>query len=123
MFHLGDSALELDMQGADLRTQAPSSTLGTGGGTDYDQAFIQFRPTFKWEGLLDDPLRKGKARRKRWFGKMGAWFGITPLWRPELLTRGLAADVRLENGRYVLANDAYETSGPEPPKDKGTVSH
>jgi hypothetical protein len=33
MFHLGDDASELDMQGADLQTQALSSTLGTGGGT------------------------------------------------------------------------------------------
>jgi len=105
LFHIGDDASELDMRNVDFQTEARSSTMGTGGGTDYDQASIQARPTYKWEGLLDDPVYEGKSRRKRWFAKMGAWFGITPLWKSGMRTQGLAADVRLENGRYVLMYD------------------
>jgi hypothetical protein len=90
------------MENVDLRTEARSSTIGTGGGTDYDNTEIQARPTYKWEGLLTDPLRSGKLWRRRWFAKMGAWFGITPLWKSDMLSKGLAVDVRLENGRYVV---------------------
>jgi hypothetical protein len=92
----------------DLETQARPSTMGVGGGTDYDEASIRARPMYKWEGLLEDPIRKGKSRKKRWFAKMGAWFGITPLWNSDVLSRGLSVDVRLENGRYVLIDDSEE---------------
>jgi hypothetical protein len=92
----------MDMESVDLQTQARSSTMGTGGGTDYDADTIQVRPTYKWEGLLNDPLRKGKVWRRRWFAKMGAWFGITPVWGAEMISTGLAIDVRVEHGRYVL---------------------
>jgi hypothetical protein len=103
LFHIGDNLTELDMENVDIQTQAASSTMGTGGGTDYDVE-IQARPTYKWEGLLSDQLRKG--RRRRWFGKMGAWFGVTPLWKSEMLSKGLALNVRIENGRYVMMGDA-----------------
>jgi hypothetical protein len=107
LFHIGDEVSELDMESVDLQTQARSSTLGTGGGTDYDYADIQARPRYKWEALLSDPLRKGKQEwKRRWFGKMGAWFGVTPFWKSEMLSKGLAVDVRLEGGRYVLMDSS-----------------
>jgi len=86
----------------DLETQVRLSTTGVGGGTDYDEASIQARPMYKWEGLLEDPIRRVKSRKRRWFAKMGAWFGITPLWNSGIHSRGLSVDVRLEDGRYVL---------------------
>lgn len=108
MFHVGGDEAELDMQKVDLQTQPRSSTMGTGGGTDYDQASIQARPKYKWEGLLEDPLLAGATRRRRLFAKMGAWFGITPLWKSGIPSRGLAADVQLQNGRYVLRRNSEE---------------
>lgn len=93
------------MEEVDLETQARTSTLGTGGGTDYDQDTIIGRPTYRWEQLLDDPLRKGNDRKRRWFAKMGAWFGITPLWSSGDHSRGVALDVRLEKDRYILIDD------------------
>jgi hypothetical protein len=104
MFHVGNNAVELDMEDVDTQTQARPSTLGTGGGTDHDDVSIRARPEYRWEGLLDDPLHKGRPRRS-WFVKMGAWFGITPLWRSGTPSNGLAIDVRLERGRYVLVED------------------
>lgn len=120
MFHVGDDASERDMDDIDLETQGRPSTLGTGGGTDHDDASIRARPTYKWEGLLEDPLRKGKPHRRRWPAKMGAWFGTTPLWRSDMRSQGVALDVRLDNGRYVLLDSEddvfvypskYATSG------------
>jgi hypothetical protein len=110
IFHLGSDTSEHGMEEVDLETQARPSTLGTGGGTDYDQDTIIGRPTYRWEKLLDDPLRDGNTRKRRWFAKMGAWFGITPLWSSGDLSRGVALDVRLENDRYVLIDDAVTTS-------------
>ena len=89
------------MEGVDVATQGPSSSLGTGDGTDYDVPGIRMRPAFRWEGLLDDPVRHGE-RRRRWLAKMGVWFGITPLWKTGLTSNGLSLDVHLENGRYVV---------------------
>ena len=83
------------MDEVDRRTQALTSSLGTGGGTDYDQDTIIGRPTYRWEQLLDDPPQKGNHRKRRWFAKMGAWFGITPLWNSSELSKGIAVDVRL----------------------------
>lgn len=50
MFHLGDHASELDMEDLDVETQAQSSTLGTGVGTDHDASSIRPRPAYRWEG-------------------------------------------------------------------------
>jgi hypothetical protein len=63
------------------------------------------RPTYRWEGLLTDPLSTGRQHR-RLFAKLGAWFGVTPLWKSEIPSPGLALDVRLDRGRYVLVDDA-----------------
>ena len=104
MFHIGDDRRELDMDGVDLETQGLTSTLGTGDGTDYDVPGVRMRPEYRWEGLLEDPIRSGK-RRRRWLTKLGAWFGVTPLWRTGLTSNGLSLDVRLENGRYVVVKD------------------
>jgi hypothetical protein len=111
---------EVDMEEIDFETLAGTSKLGTGG-TDYDDLSIRARPTYKyvlrlipllslitghrWEGLLDDPLRRDKRWRRRWFAKMGVWFGITPLWRTGMPSKGISLDVRLEDGRYVLIKD------------------
>lgn len=92
------------MDGVDLETQGPTSSLGTGGGTDYDVSFTRMRPAYRWEGLLEDPIRTGK-RRRRWLAKFGAWFGITPVWRTGLSSNGLSLRVRLENGRYIITDD------------------
>ena len=102
MFHLGNGPWEVDLEDVDLATQARPSTLGTGGGTDHDDESIRARPNYRWEGILDDPLSKGKQRRRGWGAKLGVWFGITPLWRTGAPSKGLALDVKLENGKYVL---------------------
>lgn len=105
MFHLGDGGTELEMDGVDIETRAPGSTLGTGGGTDHDDSWIRTRPTYRWEGLLDDSPRKGKKGRRKWLTKLGAWFGITPLWKPGMRPGGVSLDVRLEDGRYVILEE------------------
>jgi hypothetical protein len=112
---------EVDMEEIDFETLAGPSKLGTGGGTDHDDDSIRARPTYKyvlrftpllslitfhrWEGLLNDPLRRDKRWRRRWFAKMGVWFGITPLWRMGMPSEGISLDVRLEDGRYVLIKE------------------
>ncbi|KAJ7244762.1 hypothetical protein B0H12DRAFT_1211560 [Mycena haematopus] len=100
MFHLGDHASELEMGEVDLEAKAQSSTLGTGVGTDYAASIIP-RPTYRWEGLLQDPYHPGKLHH-RLIAKVGAWLGLTPLWREGMPSHGLSLDVRLEGGRYVL---------------------
>ena len=90
------------MEEIDLETQARPSTLGTGNGTDYDDVSIRARPNFRWEGILSDPLVEKLRGRRQWLAKMGAWLGVTPLWRSGIPSPGVALDVRLENGRYVL---------------------
>ncbi|EFI28599.1 hypothetical protein CC1G_13626 [Coprinopsis cinerea okayama7 len=107
MFHLGHDRRELDMEEIDALTQGNPSTLGTGGGTDHDVSWIRTRPTYRWEGLLSDPVRKREWGQRRWFAKLGAWFGLTPVWRSGVVSNGLSVDVRLdEHGRYVLLDDA-----------------
>lgn len=109
LFHLGDDKSELDMDGVDLEIQMEglSSMLGTGGGTDHDDSSIIVRPEYKWEGVLTDTLQHHRWRRKNFFAKLGAWFGITPLWRAGAISPGVAIDVRLENGRYILLDDGH----------------
>ncbi|KII93751.1 hypothetical protein PLICRDRAFT_101645 [Plicaturopsis crispa FD-325 SS-3] len=102
MFHLGDNEWEMDMEDIDMDTQGHPSTLGTGGGTDHDDSVIRARPRYKWEALLEDPPRRGHRRKRRWFAKLGAWFGLTPRWRSSITSPGVSLDVKLENGRYVL---------------------
>lgn len=106
MFHLGHGRQEFDMEDIDILTQGNPSTLGTGGGTDHDVSWIRTRPEYRWEGLLTDPVRKKDWANRKWFAKVGAWFGFTPLWRTGAVSSGLSVDVRLENGRYVLLDDA-----------------
>lgn len=89
------------MSSLDEEEMVNPSGIGTGGGTDHDDSIIP-RPVYRWEGLLEDPLRKSKRRRRRFFAKLGAWMGITPLWKSEMPSQGVSVDLRLENGRYVL---------------------
>ncbi|KZT30532.1 hypothetical protein NEOLEDRAFT_1053472 [Neolentinus lepideus HHB14362 ss-1] len=105
-FHIGDDQSELDMEELDLQTLTGPSTMGTGGGTDHDDSSIRARPAYRWEGILNDPLRKRRGR-KSFIGKLGAWFGITPLWRSGSPSRGLSLDVQLDNGRYILMPQSF----------------
>jgi len=109
MFHIGDGTFGLDMEDVDLETQGRPSTLGTGGGTDHDDVYILARPAYRWEGLLEDPSSDGTRWRRRWFAKLGVWFGLTSRWRSGMPSKGLLLDVRLENGRYVLIDEAETT--------------
>ena len=115
MFHVGGDALEeLDMEDLDMETLVQPSTmgtLGTGGGTDHDDGSIRARPTYKWEGLLSDPVHTGGIpQRRKFLAKLGTWMGVTPLWRAGL-SQGLSLDVRLENGRYVITDDGSTVGG------------
>ncbi len=102
MFHFGDDVSELDMEDVDMDAPGQPSTLGTGPGTDHDDSSIRARPAYRWENLLTLSPRK---RKRRIFSKMGAWFGLTPLWTQGMLSEGVSLDVCLENGRYVLMDD------------------
>jgi len=91
------------MEGIDILTQAASSTMGTGGGTDHDDPWILARPAYRWEALLNDPQREGGTEtRKTVLAKLGVWFGVTPFWRAGSPSNGISVDLRLESGRYVL---------------------
>jgi len=102
LIHLGEGQSEWNMDDLDLQTLGQPSTLGTGGGTDHDDTGIRARPTFRWEGLMTSPVREC-IRGNRWFiGKIGVWFGLTPLWRPSFTVTGFSLDVKLDDeGRYV----------------------
>ena len=90
------------MEEIDLQTLPRPSTLGTGGGTEYDDDEIRARPAYRWEGILHDPLRGKKSHQRRFLSKLAVWFGVSPLWRTGDASQGLSLDVRLENGKYVL---------------------
>ncbi|KAK0464168.1 hypothetical protein IW261DRAFT_1524303 [Armillaria novae-zelandiae] len=111
LFHIGQDHSELDMEDVDLDTLVQPSTLGTGGGTDHDNSSIRARPAYRWEGLLSDPVLKGSRRRRNFLAKLGAWMGVTPLWRSGVPSPGLSLDVRIENGRYVLLDDGSSFGG------------
>ncbi|KAJ7071068.1 hypothetical protein C8F01DRAFT_1108962 [Mycena amicta] len=100
LFHLGGHASEMDMDEVDLETAAASSTLGTGAGTDYDASSIHPRPAYRWEAMLQDRYRVVGRPHRRFLAKMGAWLGLTPVWR-STPSNGLALDVRLDHGRYI----------------------
>jgi len=105
MFHLGSDRREMDMDDIDALTQAQSSTLGTGAGTDHDASWIRARPAYRWEGMLNDPPNKiGHKLRRKWIAKLGAWMGVTPLWRQSGPSEGLLLDVKVKDGCYVLLN-------------------
>lgn len=106
MFHIGDGGTERDMLEVDLETRAGQlSTIGTGGGTDHDDSWIRTRPNYRWESILNDPPSKGKQGRRKFLTKLGAWLGLTPLWRSGTPSSGISLDVRLEDGRYVTIED------------------
>lgn len=112
IIHLGDDLSELDMEEVDAQSQANPSSLGTGGGTDHDDADIRPRPLYRWEGILGDKLSSSKKQHASIWAKFGVWFGITPLWRSGVPSLGLALDVRLDTatGRYVLLRDGQTTA-------------
>ena len=105
IIHVGENTTEHDMEEIDAETQARPSTLGTGNGTDEDDVSIRARPLFRWEGMFDDRLRGHQPRHRRWLAKLGVWFGLTSRWRAGVPSAGLALDVRLDNGQYVLLQD------------------
>ena len=76
--------------------------MGTGNGTDHDDDAIRQRPYFRWEGILSDPVVARSKQHRSWLSKLGPWLGITPQWRSGVPSPGVALDVKLENGRYVL---------------------
>ncbi|KZT02648.1 uncharacterized protein LAESUDRAFT_729889 [Laetiporus sulphureus 93-53] len=106
VLHLGEDTSELDMEEVDVHTLLQPSTLGTGAGTDYDDSSIRARPVYRWEGILEDPVRSEKAKHRSLLRKLAVWFGVSPFWRPGLPSEGISLDVRLENGRYILFEDA-----------------
>ncbi|CAL1695681.1 unnamed protein product [Somion occarium] len=109
IIHIGDDSSELNMEEVDLQTQARPSTLGTGGGTDHDDESIRARPLYRWEGILTDKLSQHERYHPDFLSKLGVWFGVSPRWRAGMPSRGLALDVRVENGRYVLLRDDAST--------------
>ncbi|KAI9462355.1 hypothetical protein BJY52DRAFT_1116426 [Lactarius psammicola] len=106
IFHLGYNTLELNMEDIDIETQAPISTLGTGGGTDHNDPAIRPRPIFRWEGILSDPLVK-KAPGRKLLSKLGVWMGLTPFWRSGSGSLGVALDVHLDGDQYVLIENTH----------------
>jgi hypothetical protein len=93
------------MEEIDVQTQMRPSTLGTGGGTDHDDSSIRARPLYRWEGILEDPLLKHERHTAIFFAKLGVWFGVTPRWRSGIPSMGLALDVQLSNGQYVVVHN------------------
>ncbi|KAL5495406.1 hypothetical protein ACEPAI_869 [Sanghuangporus weigelae] len=107
--HVGEGASELNPSAIDALAHARSSSLGTGGGTDHDDVSIRARPIYRWEGLLEDPIQNHQSE-SGWLAKLGVWLGITPLWRAGIVTKGVALDVKLENGRYIRLPKANSSS-------------
>ena len=106
ILHLGATGTrELDMEDIDAQTQARPSSMGTGNGTDENDSSIRPRPLYRWEGMLEDPLRNTRQHHQPLLAKLGVWFGLTPRWRSGVPSMGLALDVRLDNGQYVLLEE------------------
>jgi hypothetical protein len=81
--------------------------MGTGGGTDLDDASIRIRPAYKWEDVFNDAIQnKGYTEWqylhwRRWKSMFAVWFGITPLNRRRMRTNGIALDVMVDkSGRF-----------------------
>ncbi|KDQ13737.1 hypothetical protein BOTBODRAFT_111078 [Botryobasidium botryosum FD-172 SS1] len=105
--HLGDSPTEVDLAEVEIGGETRSITTDAGGGTDHDDESIRVRPAFKWEGIFEDPVRTiyfFSRIMTRPLGMFPVWFGVTPLGRTRYWTRGVAFDVILSKGRYVLAD-------------------
>jgi len=102
IFHYGHGMSEVDLEDIDAETRVNPSSLGTGNGTDYDDDEIRQRPYFRWEGILIDSVVAHIPVHRQLVAKLGAWLGTTPLWRAGVPSPGVALDVRLEEGKYVL---------------------
>ena len=104
VFHMGEGSSEFALSDVSVRFHNKSSSLGTGGGTDHDDSSIRARPIYDWEGILEDTLltNRNKPGRQGWRAKLGVWLGVTPLWRTGVVSSGLALDVQLEDGKYVM---------------------
>ncbi|KAF8585532.1 hypothetical protein K439DRAFT_1560810 [Ramaria rubella] len=108
-YHLGDDSFAVDLEDSGFLSHAKSSSLGTGGGTDHDDVSIRARPLYRWEAIFEDPLQHGNGRYRRWLPKLSVWLGLTPFWKHRTaLTSGVSLDVRLEDGRYVLLENAVD---------------
>lgn len=103
-YHLGEASYEVELEDLDLdfpSGHARNSTLGTGGGTDHDDAEIRARPLYRWEDIFDDPI--SNERTRRWLPKMKVWLGLNPYWHSrKARTSGVSLDLRLEDGSYVM---------------------
>lgn len=106
-----------------MQTLPQPSTLGTGGGTEYDDSSIRARPQYRWEGILGDPIVDSKAvtnkaEGRRFASKLAVWFGIQPTWIPGDSSHGLSLDVELVNGKYVLLESGTPTASAMSTKGK-----
>lgn len=110
MLHYGGKPLELTMEEVDWQIHQRGTTQGTGGGTDHDDSSIRPRHAFTWERIWDDPVSPGRWKRSSWRGKLSVWLGLRPHWTTST-TNGLALDVRLENGKYVILPRDYGDGG------------
>jgi len=120
IIHLGQgNAVEYDMEDIDVQTQARPSTLGTGGGTDHDDESIRARPLYRWEGILEDPLLTSPRHTGNLLAKLAVWFGVSPRWRRGVPSLGLALNVELDNGRYVVTHEDGSENGASPTKTTG----
>jgi len=63
----------------------------------------------RWEGILNDPMHKGPSKR-RWrpWKRFEVWFGLTPRSITTFRTNGVAFDVKLSQGRYVIMDEDGE---------------
>ncbi|KIM22943.1 hypothetical protein M408DRAFT_269120 [Serendipita vermifera MAFF 305830] len=108
LVHVGNTTEEIDLEDLVLTTHVRSSSMGTGGGTDLDDASIRIRPAYKWEDVFNDTMHDRGYKPvwqyfhwRRWKGMLAVWFGITPLNRRRMRTNGIALDVALDkSGRF-----------------------
>jgi hypothetical protein len=100
-YHLGEASFEIDLEDLTDFGHAKSSSLGTGGGTEYDDTAIRARPLYRWEDLFDDPISRQPSTR--WLPKLAVWLGLSPYWHSrKTRTSGVSLDLRLEDGSYVM---------------------
>ena len=106
MLHYGGKPLELTMEEVDYQVHERGTTQGTGGGTDHDDSSIRPRHAFTWETIWADPVSKDGGSRAGWKGKIMTWLGLKPHWTTTT-TAGLALDVRLRDGKYVVEGERH----------------